>query len=482
MNFSLRKKIILFVLSLLIIITAIAATISTFEIQKYFKHRLFTQMATQIDQAAYLLSTLNPDFENAGDYSFFVAYSLQTSYRITFIDSSGKVVFDSDVPQYALDSLDNHLPRPEVQMALRQDIGQNQRFSATLKKSMFYAAQKSDDYEKIKFIRLAMPLDEIEIALKIIRWKIMLAGGIAFLIISFVSYLIAVRITYPIHQLAQVANKIKAGDFSERFTSSGDDEIAILADLLNEILEKLNNDLVHMKKLERMRSQFLGNVSHELRTPIFSVQGYLETLMQNPDADPQKQRKFTKKAYKQAVRLNNLLTDLIDISRIESGEMKMVFHQFDVHKWLQKIITETKESAGDQNVSIILTNKISENILAIGDQERLKQVMHNIITNAIKYNVEGGRVTLSYSVFEKSVEIVVSDTGRGIEKTHIPHIFERFYRVDKERSRNVGGTGLGLAIVKHILEAHNSKITVESEIGIGSRFSFSLTKAQISHF
>ena len=478
MNLSLRHKIISLVLSLLFIVTLTASIISIIELQKYFRQRIFDQLVIQLDEAEYLLNTLNPNFSIDRDYRYFEQYAEKTRHRLTLIDSAGHVLFDSNVPPDSLPALENHLFRPEIQMALHKGIGQNERLSATLQTPMFYVAKLSGKQGRIKFIRLALPLAEIQYALNTIQWKIILGGGMALALIAVISYLIAIRLTYPIHQLAQVARRIKNGDYDARFAGAADDEVGGLADLLNEILEKMNDDLVRMKKLERMRSQFLGNVSHELRTPIFSVQGYLETLIQNPDANPEKQKKFIRKAFRQAKRLNSLLTDLIDISRIESGEMKMTFRSFDIHKWLEKIVIEANESIGDQNVDILLANEADEHIHVLGDRERLKQVMHNLLTNAIKYNVDGGKVRIGYIVRQHVVEIFVSDTGRGIERRHIPHIFERFYRVDKERSRKVGGTGLGLAIVKHILEAHHSKVVVESEIGIGSRFSFRLVIAK----
>jgi two-component system phosphate regulon sensor histidine kinase PhoR len=393
----------------------------------------------------------------------------------------GTVLFDSYVPLDSIRSLENHINRPEIQMALVDSVGQNQRKSATLNHTMYYAATLHEverTNPSVKFIRLALPIEEIEAVLNTVRWKIMAGGGMALILIAVVSYLIASRLTYPIHQLALVAERIKSGNYNERFKVTGSDELSELAALLNDMLDRLKHDLVRLKKLERVRSQFLGNVSHELRTPIFSVQGYLETFMQNPKADPKKQQKFIKKAYRQAVRLNSLLTDLIDISRIESGEMKMTFNPFDVHEWLHKMVMDVKETAAENNVQIALANEKNGHIKVLGDRDRLNQVILNLTTNAIKYNKPGGEVRVGYTERDHKVEIYVSDTGRGIEQEHLSRIFERFYRVDKERSREVGGTGLGLAIVKHIIEAHESKVYVDSELGVGSRFSFRLPRVR----
>jgi two-component system phosphate regulon sensor histidine kinase PhoR len=243
------------------------------------------------------------------------------------------------------------------------------------------------------------------------------------------------------------------------------------------MLAKLRDDWEKIQKLEKMRSQFLGNVSHELRTPIFAVQGYLETLMDNKIENAQLQKDFVEKAYRQAGRLNNLLTDLIDISRIESGEMKMSFRYFDVHEWLAKQVAETQATAQEYNITLTLANPGPQRFVSVlGDRERLTQVMTNLINNAIKYNVPGGKVEIGYRESRDRIEVFVADTGRGIPADHLSRIFERFYRVDKERSRAVGGTGLGLAIVKHIVEAHDSEVTVQSKVSKGSIFSFFLKK------
>ncbi len=477
---SLRKKIIFLVLSLLFVATLAAGIISSTELQKYYKDRIFNQMQIQLDEVEYLLSHHQFNFNNLDDYSYLDGYASQSGHRLTLINATGLVLFDSFVDMDSLVFLENHINRPEIQMAIESHLGQDQRISATLHQSMYYAAKiiKSNSrVQNVKFIRLALPVEEIQDVLNTVRWKIMAGGGMALVLIAIVSYLIASRLTYPIHRLAKVANEIKQGNYDARFEHSGNDEIGELADVLNDMLSKLKNDLIRMRKLEHMRSQFLGNVSHELRTPIFSVQGYLETLMQNPNADAKKQQKFIKKAYRQAVRLNNLLTDLIDISRIESGEMKMTFDPFDVHEWLQKMVNDMRETAKENGVNIELENKENRQLKVLGDRDRLNQVILNLVTNAIKYNVPDGYVKVGYMELSSRVEIYVSDTGRGIAKEHISRIFERFYRVDKERSREVGGTGLGLAIVKHLVEAHNSKMTVESQPGVGSRFSFTLRKA-----
>ncbi len=243
---------------------------------------------------------------------------------------------------------------------------------------------------------------------------------------------------------------------------------------IKEMFIKASSDVEYLKRLERIRTEFLGNVSHELRTPIFSIQGYIETLLNGALNDEKVNKNFLAKANQHTINLNNLLNDLIDISMIESGEMRMSFRYFPVKEYLEHIITEMKPVADGKNISLVL-QPVREKLQLFGDKNKLKQVLVNLLTNAIKYT-ETGSITISVEEGDDYGRIIIRDTGIGIPIEDIPRIFERFFRVDKGRSRAVGGTGLGLAIVKHIIEAHGSKVEVKSEPGKGSEFSFRLKK------
>ncbi len=258
------------------------------------------------------------------------------------------------------------------------------------------------------------------------------------------------------------------------------DEI-ILSEILSSLEQaiknmfiKSKNDIEYMRKLQRIRSEFIANVSHELRTPIFAIQGYIETLLNGAINDPNVNRNFLEKAAHHTDNLNNLLNDLINISMIESGEMQMSFRYFDLAPYLHSIVDEMRNLAEEKNIKLSL-NEVRDGLQVFGDKERLRQVLINLIQNAIKYT-EIGSVEISVEEEKKFVTIKVKDTGIGIPEDQLSRIFERFYRVDKARSRDVGGTGLGLSIVKHIIEAHDSKIEVRSKVGVGSEFSFKLKK------
>ncbi len=240
------------------------------------------------------------------------------------------------------------------------------------------------------------------------------------------------------------------------------------------MFEKTKNDIEDLKRLQKIRTEFLANVSHELRTPIFAIQGYIETLLNGAVNDNKVNKYFLEKANQHTANLNNLLNDLIDISMIESGEMKLSFRYFDINEYLKNLVNEFVPAAESKN--ILLTYKpLNKRLQLFGDKTRLRQVMVNLIQNAIKYT-EKGEVVVYVAEEEKFGKIVVKDTGIGIPEEDISRVFERFFRVDKARSRAVGGTGLGLAIVKHIVEAHGSKIEVSSKLDSGSEFSFRLKK------
>ena len=243
---------------------------------------------------------------------------------------------------------------------------------------------------------------------------------------------------------------------------------------IKSMYQKMQQDISHLKKLEQVRTEFLGNVSHELRTPIFAIQGFIETLLDGAIDDKKVNRSFLQKANQHTLNLNSLLNDLIDISMIESGQMIMSFRYFNAYEFLEAIVHELQPYAEMKNLSLNLS-ELDKKLLLFGDKQRLKQVMTNLIMNAIKYT-ETGNIDVGIIEEVKTARIFVLDTGIGISDADKGRIFERFYRVDKDRSRSMGGTGLGLAIVKHIVEAHGSEVKLESRVGYGSQFSFSLKK------
>lgn len=258
--------------------------------------------------------------------------------------------------------------------------------------------------------------------------------------------------------------------------SEATEVITELEEPVHRLAFSLDSERQSYHRMEKVRSEFLGNVSHELRTPLFTLQGYLETLLDGAMGDPEVNRTFLEKALAQTSRLNALVNDLIDISRIESGDMRLSPRYFDIREFLLETVNEYRDYAEQRKVRIETQALGAEPISVLADRKRLQQAVANLLENAIKYNSENGTVEVALIPQKGDVIVSIHDTGIGIGDEHQERIFERFYRVDKGRSREVGGTGLGLAIVKHIVHAHRGKIEVESQPGEGSTFRISLPR------
>jgi len=237
-------------------------------------------------------------------------------------------------------------------------------------------------------------------------------------------------------------------------------------------------EIDELKKLETFRKEFVADVSHELKTPIFAAQGFVHTLLDGAVNDKNVRTKFLRKAAKSLDGLDALVQDLLTLSQIETGDIKMKFSNIDLYNLCIEVIDQFEQRGKSRGVEVHI-EKPSQPVIVHADWLRITQVMTNLVSNAIKYNNENGDVFIRFEVGKKNVTVYVVDTGEGIPPAHLARIFERFYRVEKSRSREKGGTGLGLAIVKHILEGHGSKAEVKSEPGKGSTFSFKLTLAKV---
>jgi two-component system, OmpR family, phosphate regulon sensor histidine kinase PhoR len=476
---KIQTKITLTYVLLAVIVVLSLGAISSVRIEAFFKDRLVSHLSTLANIVALLI-----EHENVPDILLIDgrirSLAEVESVRISVISSDGTVLIDSDVPYESIDNVENHFDRPEVREAVGKGIGVHTRRSETVQRDFMYVARRvnldssSAVLANIYIIRVAAPLDDMQHDINEIRYIIFIAGLIVLLIVVGVSFFISRQITKPLVDLARSVEEIREGNLDKHIEVTTDDEIAMVARTVNGLVEKLRADIGRMTKLEKYRSEFLGNVSHELRTPIFSLQGFIETLLNGAVDDPAVNRDFLRKAYTHAARLNTLLNDLINISQIESGEMKMSFHSFPVREFLDSVVKEMSPVAEQNHVMLKMKTPSQNDVYAYGDKQRLFQVMRNLIQNAVAYNKPYGEVIVSYERLTDSIRISVSDSGIGIAEEHLPRIFERFYRVDRDRSREVGGTGLGLSIVKHIVEAHKSSVNVKSTPGKGSVFSFQL--------
>ncbi|TCP32098.1 PAS/PAC sensor signal transduction histidine kinase [Scopulibacillus darangshiensis] len=234
------------------------------------------------------------------------------------------------------------------------------------------------------------------------------------------------------------------------------------------------HDITELKKLEKMRKDFVANVSHELKTPVTSVIGFTETLLDGAMEEPELQDKFLNIILSESKRLQTLISELLELSKIEQEHFEIKWEHVQMTELLDDTIMVLTEKAGEKGIT--LTDSTKEAGIALGDPQRIRQIMINLITNAISYTSAGGKIQTEIKNMGDGVKLIVSDTGIGIEPNQIPRIFERFYRVDKARSRNLGGTGLGLAIVKHLVEAHGGRIDVASKPGEGTTFEITFKK------
>jgi two-component system phosphate regulon sensor histidine kinase PhoR len=237
-------------------------------------------------------------------------------------------------------------------------------------------------------------------------------------------------------------------------------------------------EIEELKKLENFRKEFLGNVSHELKTPIFNIQGYIHTLLDGAIDDPAVNIHFLKKAARSVDRLCDLVEDLINISQLETGQLKMEMERFDIHLMARDIFESMEMRALEKNITLAFKEGCDHPFWVYADRYRIRQVLVNLVVNSIKYGREGGITLCAFYDMDENILVEVSDNGEGIEEKHLSRLFERFYRVDKSRSREAGGNGLGLAIVKHIIEAHEQSIHVRSKAGFGTTFGFTLRKGE----
>ncbi|MFI1745079.1 sensor histidine kinase [Thalassobellus sediminis] len=234
-----------------------------------------------------------------------------------------------------------------------------------------------------------------------------------------------------------------------------------------------------LKVREKYRKEFLGNVSHELKTPLFTVQGYILTLLDGAMDNKNLREKYLERASKGIDRLGYIIKDLDMITKLEVGDLSLNTENFDIIELVKSVFEMLEMKASKKNITLTFDMNYAEPVLVKADKERIQQVLVNLIVNSLKYGRDKGTTEISIENLIKNKVIVrVTDNGEGIEKDHLPRLFERFYRVDKSGSRKEGGSGLGLSIVKHIIEAHDEKIYVESEYGVGSEFSFTLEKAE----
>ncbi|MEZ5403481.1 MAG: ATP-binding protein [Bryobacteraceae bacterium] len=399
--------------------------------------------------------------------------------RLTVVAPDGRVLADSEADP---SRMENHRARPEVAAALDGRIGSSVRRSPTIGTDFLYVAVTSSHGA----VRLAVPLSDVRTQVNTVRRRMLASTAIAFLPAILLAAVFSRLVSGRLGAIIDYAGKLAAGDFQARLPRQGSDELGLLGRKLNETGEKLertvqalHHEHQELEKLERVRKDFVINVSHELRTPLASIQGYTETLLEGALHDPAVNRRFLTIIRQNAERLTNLASDLLTLSRIELKSEKFHFASYYVNSLLMDSIDYMRPLADKKRIKLHL-EPAEETAEVFCDSKAVQQALGNLLDNAIKYTPEGGGIyvgslpAVAGTSSHPFHEIYVRDTGQGIPEEDLPRLYERFYRVDKARSRELGGTGLGLAIVKHLVRAHGGDVGVTSVIGKGSRFAFTL--------
>ncbi len=392
--------------------------------------------------------------------------------RITVIGESGTVRCDSlHDPAH----MDNHADRPEVTAALEGQDGQSMRYSATAQMEMLYNALplRLDDTH-IAIVRTSMPMVTLLHSPRLFALTLAVAGVLILALTAIFAWIATRRIAQPLGVIQDGAQRFSRGDLSYRLPRIGSRECQTIVHSLNQMATEIESRLQTIRKLEQMRREFVGNVSHELMTPITAIIGFVETLRDGALDDPDRAQDFLRIIGRHAKRLRAIVGDLLSLSRIEQDEESNDIRLESIV--LGDIITSAIEicrpKADDQQMTLL--TEIDPSIEIMANAILTEQAIVNLVDNAIKYSDANDRVWIRARREDNEVLIEIEDEGIGIPSDQIPRLFERFYRVEKARSRRQGGTGLGLAIVKHIIHSMGGSIAVASTPGVGSTFTLHL--------
>ena len=373
--------------------------------------------------------------------------------RVTLIDQEGAVLYDSDANSF---SMENHKERPEIKEALKEGIGKDIRVSNTIgQNTYYYAKQIGNNY----VLRVAKEANGM-LALFYEALPIIIVGAILLLLIcSLLAKYLTKRIVRPIENMAQELSLIT--EFEEIVPY---EELIPFATMIKDQHSNIHKQLRDLEHSEKIRQEFTANVSHELKTPLTAITGYSE-LIEEGIASQGDTIRFAKEIRKNATRLLHLINDIIELSELDIAEEEVKKDELDLYEIAKNCTDTLKITAKNHEVELKL---IGNKVMLYANKNMMEELITNLCDNAIRYNKKGGIVKVVLYSKDENVILTVEDTGIGIPKEHFARVFERFYRVDKSRSKQTGGTGLGLAIVKHIVAKHGAKITLKSEVMIGT--------------
>lgn len=363
--------------------------------------------------------------------------------RVTWIDTDGTVLYDNDATK---ELLENHLDRPEIKEAFKQGIGESVRKSDTMNKNTFYYAVLLDNGTVLRVATDAQSLWAVFVSVAPIIALIIL---LIFAICVLLSHMLTKQLLKPIEMMAE---NLENADYEAPYRE------------LEPFSEKLRTQHMDILSAAKARQDFTANVSHELKTPLTAISGYSELLEGDMVEEAQKKH-FYQEIHKNSERLLALINDILRLSELDRKDHEPVFEKIDLCELVEECVDELSVNAKQRGVGIAFEG--TESIVR-GNKEMLRELIENLTQNAIRYNNEGGKVLVTVANRDGSACLIVKDNGIGIPASEQQRIFERFYRVDKSRSKATGGTGLGLAIVKHIVELHDAKIELDSAPGVGT--------------
>lgn len=398
------------------------------------------------------------------------AIQAQTGLRVTVLCADGQVIADSEG---SAGQMDNHLLRPEVQQALHRSYGTSVRYSDTLQENMLYVAIPVHTADGISaIIRTAAPLTYVEASYNHTLHATLLAMFFALLVSILVAVLLARRTLRPLSAMTKTAHAIAAGDLKRRIHIHSGDEFDVLGSTINHLAMNLIDKIEHEQVLNRRQQVFIDNAAHELKTPLTSISGFAETLQEDDFQQPEMTRHFLRIIYDESQRMTRLINDLLSLARVgHLREDPRNLHRvpLDLGDVLQHCADSLRGKANARAQE--LTVEVARPLPPVSaTPDLMEQLFNNLIENAIKYTPEHGHITVSCKSTSTKLIACVRDDGIGIASRDLPFIFDRFYRVDKDRSRQTGGTGLGLSLVKFLAELFDGQITVTSEKGKGTTF------------
>ncbi|HEY5583927.1 MAG TPA: ATP-binding protein [Ruminiclostridium sp.] len=329
----------------------------------------------------------------------------------------------------------------------------------------FQIIPSSGKQETVAAVYLLTPVPEVQKLRTAVFRLFVNSGGVAIFLAIILVYIFSLRFTRPLKQINNAAKIIAGGEFRNRLVVNSEDEIGQLADSFNQMVEDL-------QKLEEMRRGFIANVSHELRTPMTSIRGFVEGILDGT-IPPERQKNYLLIVRDETNRLNRLVNDLLDLSKMESGEIALIIKPFDINELVRICVIKLETLITSKNLEIE-ANFENENFLVAADRDSIERVIINLLHNAVKFSNENGKIILETVKNKDKVLISIKDNGVGIDESEQKRIWDRFFKSDKSRGKDKTGTGLGLAIVKNIINEHKQDIWVESEIGLGTKFTFTL--------